>query len=53
MEIECLFENTGVQLNGDREGMAHKAGQYHLGAAIGYAEFISTYLNKKVVDWTK
>ena len=53
VEIERLFEDTGVQSTGDGEDLVHKAGQYHLGAAVDSAEFISTYLNEKVVAWTE
>ncbi len=33
--------------------MKHKAGQRHLGAAVGSAEFVAAYLDEKVASWTK
>ena len=33
------------------QGLVHKAGQCHLGAAVGSAEFIAAYLNGKVASW--
>ena len=34
VEIECLFEDTGVHLTGYWEGLVHKAAQCHLGAVL-------------------
>ena len=47
------FEGTGVQLSEDGEDLTHKAGQRHLGAAIGSPEFVATYLEDKVASWVE
>ena len=33
------------------QDLVHKAGQRHLGAAVGSTEFIAAYLNGKVASW--
>ena len=47
------FDGTGVQLTQDGEDLAHKAGQRHLGAAVGSHEFVAAYLDEKVASWVK
>ena len=37
-----------VQRTEDGQDLVHKAGQRHLGAAIGLTEFIAAYLNGKL-----
>lgn len=51
-EAERIFEGTGVQLTEAGPDLLHKAGQRHLGAAVGSAEFTEAYLRKKVATWT-
>ena len=59
MKTECQaaafeeFEDTGVQLTEDGEDLAHKAGQRHLGAAVGSPEFVAAYLDEKVASWVQ
>lgn len=45
------FEGTGVQLTEDGGDLACKAGQRHLGAAVGSPEFVAAYLDEKVASW--
>ena len=47
------FEGTGVQLTEDGGDLGHKAGQRHLGAAVGSPEFVTAYLDGKVASWVK
>ena len=47
------LEGTGVQFTQDGEDLAHKAGQRHLGAAVGSPEFIAAYLDTKVASWVE
>ena len=59
IKIECCaasnekFQGTGVQITEDGNALAHKAGQHHLGAAIGSLEFVATYLDEKVATWVE
>ncbi len=50
-EAECIFAGTGVRLTEDGPDLMHKAGQRHLGAAVGSAEFVAAYLTEKVATW--
>ena len=47
------FEGTGVQITEDGDDLAHKAGQRHLGAAVGSPEFVAAYLDEKVATWVE
>ena len=48
-----IFDGTGIQLAGDRDNLAHKSGQHHLGAAVGSADFVTAYLDAKVEAWAE
>ena len=37
----------------DGEDLAHKAGQRHLGSAVGSPEFVAAYLDEKVASWVE
>ena len=47
------FEGTGVQISEDGDDLVHKAGQRHLGAAVGSPEFVTAYLDEKVATWVE
>ena len=47
------FEGTGVQITEDGDDLAHKAGQHHLGAAVGSPEFVAAYLDENVATWVE
>ena len=47
------FEGTGVQISEDGDDLLHKAGQRHLGAAVGSPEFVAAYLDEKVATWVE
>ena len=51
VEAVKSFEDTGIQLSKEGEDLAHKAGQRHLGAAIGSIEYIARYFNEKATTW--
>eukprot|EP00117_Sycon_ciliatum_P001207 scpid92067/ scgid6963/ len=51
-EAERIFAGTGIKIASDGDNLAHKAGQRHLGAAIGSNAFIERYLDSKVDAWT-
>ena len=51
--VEEFEGRTGVQLTEDGEDLAHKAGQHHLGAAVGSSEFVAAYLDEKVTSWVE
>ena len=59
MKTECRaaaseeFEGTGVQISEDGDDLLHKAGQRHLGAAVGSPEFVAAYLDEKVATWVE
>ena len=50
---ERVFSGTGVQLTDDAPNLEYKAGQRHLGAAVGSAEYVAAYLDEKVAHWSK
>ena len=50
---ERVFSGTGVQLTDDAPNLEYKAGQCHLGAAVGSAEYVAAYLDEKVAHWSK
>jgi len=52
-DAERVFSGTGVQLTDDAPNLNHKAGQRHLGAAVGSAEYVAAYLDEKVARWSK
>ncbi len=53
VDAERTFSGAGVQFTDDGPDLKHKAGQRHLGAAVGSAEFAAAYLDEKVASWTK
>ena len=52
-DAERAFSGTGVQLTDDAPNLEHKAGQRHLGAAVGSTEYVASYLEEKVACWSK
>ena len=50
-EAALIFSGTGVRLTEDGPDLVHKAGHHHLGAAVGMADFVAAYLNRKVAAW--
>ncbi len=47
------FSGSGVQLMEDEEVLTRKDGQCHLGAAVGYPDFVAAYLDEKVSLWAE
>ena len=52
-DAEYVFSGTGVQLTDDAPNLEHNAGQRHLGAAVGSAEYVAAYLDEKVARWSE
>ena len=52
-EAQHIFSDTGVQFTNDDPDLKYKAGQRHLGAAVGSDEFVAAYLEEKVASWTE
>ena len=50
---EHIFSVTGIQFTDNGQDLKHKAGQRHLGAAVGSAEYVATYLDQKVASWSE
>ena len=50
-DAKHIFSGTGVQFTDDGPDLKHKAGQRHLGAAVGSAEFVAAYLDEKAASW--
>ena len=52
-DAEYVFSGTGVELTDDAPNLEHNAGQRHLGAAVGSAEYVAAYLDEKVARWSE
>ena len=52
-EAARVFEGTGIQLTERGKDCTHKAGQRHLGAAVGSAKCVAAYLDKRVALWAE
>ena len=50
---EHIFSGTGIQFTDDGQDLKHKAGQRHLGAAVGSAEYVAAYLDQKDAFWSE
>ena len=50
-EAALIFSGTDVQLTEDSPELLHKAGHRHLGAAVGMADLVTAYLNRKFAAW--
>ena len=47
------FERTGIHLTKEGDSHTHEAGQHHLGAAVGSAEYVAAYLDQRITAWAK
>ena len=52
-DAEHIFSSTGIQFTDNGQDLKHKAGQRHLGAAVGSAEYVAAYLDQKVASWSE
>ena len=48
-----IFEGTGIHRTEEGDRHTHEAGQRHLGATVGSAEFVAVYLDHRITAWAK